>query len=124
MVSNKSKAEYVKIINTLWSGTMHCNGIENMDEKVIRLMDQVLTQIRDGSKAMVGVHAVFDIFYMKNYRTWAELLEATADVADANADDWIAVLRGTRQYQIVVDSVALGYKSPVQIALYEAAGMM
>jgi len=31
------------------------------------------------------------------------------------------VLRGNRQYKIVVDRVALSYKSPVQIALYEAA---
>lgn len=124
MVSNKSKAEYVKIINTIWSGTMQFNSIENMSDDVIRLMDQVLTQIRDGSKAMIGIHAVFEIFYMKSFRTWGELLEAAVDAGEANASDWIGVLRGNRQYNIVVSGVALGYKSPVQIALYEAAGVM
>ena len=121
MLSDKIKTEYVKIINTMWSGTMQFNSIEYIDDKVIRLMDQVLTQIRDGSKAMIGVNATFDIFYMKSYKSWAEVLKAAMDTNDKHAEDWIAVLRGNRQYKIVVDRVALSYKSPVQIALYEAA---
>lgn len=124
MVSDKIKTEYVKIINTMWSGTMQFNGIEYIDDKVIRLMDQVLTQIREGSKAMIGVNATFDIFYMKSYKSWAEVLKAAMDTYDKHAEDWIAVLRGYRQYKIVVDRVALSYKSPVQIALYEAADVM
>ena len=121
MVTDKIKAEYVKIINTIWNGTMQFNSIEYIDDRVIRLMDQVLTQIRDGSKAMIGVNATFDIFYMKSYKSWAEVLKAAMDTNDKHAEDWIAVLRGNRQYKIVVDRVALSYKSPVQIALYEAA---
>ncbi|PIT61958.1 hypothetical protein BHC47_05545 [Snodgrassella alvi] len=124
MVSDKIKTEYVKIINTMWSGTMQFNSIEYIDDKVIRLMDQVLTQIREGSKAMIGVNATFDIFYMKSYKSWAEVLKAAMDTYDKHAEDWIAVLRGYRQYKIVVDRVALSYKSPVQIALYEAADVM
>lgn len=124
MLSDKIKTEYVKIINTMWSGTMQFNGIEYIDDKVIRLMDQVLTQIREGSKAMIGVNATFDIFYMKSYKSWAEVLKAAMDTYDKHAEDWIAVLRGYRQYKIVVDRVALSYKSPVQIALYEAADVM
>lgn len=121
MVTDKIKAEYVKIINTIWNGTMQFNSIEYIDDRVIRLMDQVLTQIREGSKAMIGVNATFDIFYMKSYKSWAEVLKAAMDTYDKHAEDWIAVLRGNRQYKIVVDRVALSYKSPVQIALYEAA---
>ena len=124
MLSDKIKTEYVKIINTMWSGTMQFNSIEYIDDKVIRLMDQVLTQIREGSKAMIGVNATFDIFYMKSYKSWAEGLKAAMDTYDKHAEDWIAVLRGYRQYKIVVDRVALSYKSPVQIALYEAADVM
>ncbi|MGE9657759.1 hypothetical protein ACQP6C_04610 [Snodgrassella alvi] len=124
MLSDKIKTEYVKIINTMWSGTMQFNSIEYIDDKVIRLMDQVLTQIREGSKAMIGVNATFDIFYMKSYKSWAEVLKAAMDTYDKHAEDWIAVLRGYRQYKIVVDRVALSYKSPVQIALYEAADVM
>ena len=108
----------------MWSGTMQFNSIEYIDDKVIRLMDQVLTQIREGSKAMIGVNATFDIFYMKSYKSWAEVLKAAMDTYDKHAEDWIAVLRGYRQYKIVVDRVALSYKSPVQIALYEAADVM
>ena len=124
MLSDKIKTEYVKIINTMWSGTMQFNSIEYIDDKVIRLMDQVLTQIREGSKAMIGVNATFDIFYMKSYKSWAEVLKAAMDTYDKHAEDWIAVLRGYRQYKIVVERVALSYKSPVQIALYEAADVM
>ena len=124
MVSDKIKTEYVKIFNTMWSGTMQFNSIEYIDDKVIRLMDQVLTQLREGSKAMIGVNATFDIFYMKSYKSWAEVLKAAMDTYDKHAEDWIAVLRGYRQYKIVVDRVALSYKSPVQIALYEAADVM
>lgn len=121
MASDKAKAEYVKIINKLWSGTMQCNNVAYIDDEVIRLMDIVLTQIRDGSKAMVGIHAVYSIFYMQNYGSWAELLEGVANAGAENGADWIAVLMGSKQYKIVVQSVALGYKSPVQIALYDAA---
>lgn len=121
MVTDKIKAEYVKIINTIWNGTMQFNSIEYIDDRVIRLMDQVLTQIRDGSKAMIGVHATFEIFYMNYYGSWAEVLKEAKDTLNKHAEDWIAVLRGNRQYKIVVDRVALSYKSPIQIALYEAA---
>ncbi|MCO6516630.1 MAG: hypothetical protein J6586_09100 [Snodgrassella sp.] len=124
MINNQLKSEYVKIINTLWSGSMQCNSIENISDDVIRLMDEVLTKIRDGSTAMIGVHAVFKIFYNQTYSSWAKLIKVALDTVDAHASDWIAVLRGNRQYRVVVNSAALGYKSPVQIALYEAAGFM
>ncbi|PIT20193.1 hypothetical protein BGI36_08370 [Snodgrassella communis] len=124
MINNQLKSEYVMIINTLWGGSLQCNSIENISDDVIRLMDEVLTKIRDGSTAMIGVHAVFEIFYSKIYSSWAELIKVALDTADAHASDWIGVLRGNRQYSAVVNSAALGYKSPVQIALYEAAGFM
>ncbi|WP_239427701.1 hypothetical protein [Snodgrassella communis] len=78
----------------------------------------------ESSTAMIGVHAVFEIFYSKNYSSWAELIKVALDTVDAHASDWIGVLRGNRQYRTVVNSAALGYKSPVQIALCDVAGLM
>lgn len=124
MINNQLKSEYVMIINTLWGGSLQCNSIENISEDVIRLIDEVLSKIRDGSTAMIGVHAVFEIFYNQTYSSWAKVIKAALDKGDTHASDWIAVLRGNRQYRIVVNSAALGYKSPVQNALYKAAGFM
>ncbi|PIT52701.1 hypothetical protein BHC44_07095 [Snodgrassella alvi] len=124
MISNQLKSEYVMIINTLWGGSQQCNSIENISDDVIRLEDEVLTKIRNGSTTMIGVHAVFEIFYNKNYSSWAKVIKVALDTVDAHASDWIAVLCGNRQYSAVVNSAAVGYKSPVQIAFYEAAGFM
>ena len=49
------------------------NGRLIIDNMVIRLKDQALTQISEGSKAMTDVHTIFDIFYMKSYDAWAKL---------------------------------------------------
>ena len=91
---------------------------------VIRLKDQALTQISEGSKAMTDVHTIFDIFYMKSYDAWAKLGKLQIDTIDEPAGNWLVLPRSYRQYKIVVERVALSYKPPILIAFYEAKDMM
>lgn len=118
-LTNEEKMEYVKAIKVLWSGTMQFNSVEYMTDEVINLMDHVFEQIREGSKAMVGIDVSFRVFY--GALTWKQLASKGATSGAVKICDWIAALQGNRQYRSVANAVALSYKSPVQIALYDAA---
>lgn len=114
-ISNEAKAEYVKAIDAIWQKSMSDNNVGNINDEVVRLVDQVLAEIAKCSQKFVVAHAIFTLFY-SNPRAWSELLINVAQ-SGTNVADWIAALRGSLQYRACVNVAALNYKSAVQLAL-------
>lgn len=111
----EQKQQYVSAINSIWQSSMRNNSVDNISDEVKDLMNTVLTEIRNGTKAFVAVDITFNIFYVPNVPWQVTLVSA---LATGSVSDWVAALRGKKQYVAVVNAVALNFKSAVQLALY------
>lgn len=107
--------EYVNAIDAIWQGSMRNNTIDNIDDNVVRIINTVLTEIRNGTKNMLIADGIFNIFYKPNIPWELALVLA---VTTGGVRDWIGAILGDRQYRSVVNVIALNFKSPVQLALY------
>ena len=122
--TTQEKQDYVNVINAIWGvGIIPQNTIDNINDDVIEKVDVALTSIRECSKAMIGIDAVFSIFYGTTYSSWKALLAAAREEVSKTGADWIDVLLGSSRYKICVNTAKAANRTHVQNALIEASMM-
>ena len=102
--TTQEKQDYVNVINAIWGvGVIPQNTIDNINDDVIEKVDVALTSIRECSKAMIGIDAVFSIFYGTTYSSWKALLAAAREEVSKTGPTGLtscSALRATRSASI------------------------
>lgn len=125
-LTTQQKQNYVAAINYMWSGTMQCNSVDYISSNVANLMDSIFNQIKEASKATYVVDLasrvlIIQLIYGSNFTIWRDFMKMVNDDMNGPIGTWLDIVKGNASYRAVVNSAALNYKSPVQIALYDAA---
>ena len=119
---------YVHTINKLWNGSMRYNEAENITPCLAEIIEVILEEIKEGSKAMGIVELTFSMFYIP-VTDWCSLILNTAATMSPNEHwptlpsrfptipQWFDAIRGKKQYQAVISAAAVNWKSIVQMEL-------
>ena len=104
-------------IDKVWSGAVRGNSPGAISVEVMNICDKVQLEIARASKAMVAVHVMYELFYMKPslsavYSSAKDLLQDPEQLLE-----WVDVLKGDKHYIICVTSAARNWRTKLELAL-------
>lgn len=125
----QAKTHIVQLIDTIWGkGAIRNNHADNINEDVAQVLDDTINQIKHCSKQMILVDVMYNFLYTKPTSINEILFGMVADSAANLVEDpehnrlrtylnWIALLRGHRQYKTCIHTAALAHRTRLEAAL-------
>lgn len=125
-LTTQQKQNYVDAINYIWDGAMQCNSVDYISSNVANLMNSIFYQIKDASKSVFLVDLasqtlIIKMVYGPTFKSWEIFMDVAKSDMEGPISKWLNIVKGKQGYSSVINSAALNYRSPVQIALYDAA---
>lgn len=112
----EEKELYVAFIQTVYQGAIPVTA-NDISPEVVEIADKMLNAIVQCSRQMAVTHAVYSVFYGKVPISIGQILKLLGKAAAQSVKSWIKTGLSDRRYKSCISSVALNWRSPLQMAL-------
>ncbi|HFC8543204.1 TPA: hypothetical protein ACFP4Q_001332 [Neisseria weaveri] len=115
-LTQQEKELYVAFIESVYQGAVPVS-VSNINPEVANIVDQMLAAITKCSKGMAVTHAVYSAFYGNVPATIPSVLKQLGKAGANTLKSWIKIASSDKRYKSCISSVALTWRSPLQMAL-------